>query len=299
MFDTPTNTRSVFLLVAVLSCRGSLSANICENSRIVGRFDADTRQLPYQVSLQYFKQHFCSGSLITTSLVLSAAHCFSSRSNFNPSGYSAKVGSNSTKGSDGTRVDICFIKVHENHNIHTNDNDISIIKLCTNLTLSSTVQTIALAHRKMYVAGSMAIVSGWGCEVENGNESDKLNSALVPITTEQYCQKTYASLNQITDNMICAGFEEGEKDSCQGDSGGPLVYNNTLVGIVSFGIGCARKDYPGVYTNVVNYIKWIQNNSDDESLNISTKGIPLQWPSFLPSSLYAFLFNIVLLYIAY
>ncbi|XP_076257492.1 trypsin-like isoform X1 [Rhynchophorus ferrugineus] len=267
----------VLLIPAVPFCNGNQSANIYKDTRIVGGFDADIRELPYQVSLQYFNQHFCGGSLITTSFVLSAAHCFPSGSNSNPLWYSVKVGGNSTKDNDGIRVDMCSVKVHENYNSSTIDNDISIIKLCSNLTLSSTVQTIVLAQRKIYVAGNLAIVSGWGYEAENGNVSSNLKAALVPMTTKQYCQKAYSSMINITNNMICAGFEEGGKDACQGDSGGPLVCNNMLIGIVSFGSGCARKDYPGVYTNVANYIKWIQNNSDYQPLNNSTKDIPLQW----------------------
>ena len=57
--------------------------------------------------------------------------------------------------------------------------------------------------------------------------------------------------------MICAGIPEGGLDSCQGDSGGPMAYNNELVGIVSWGIGCALPGIPGVYTNVANYQVWI------------------------------------------
>ena len=62
--------------------------------------------------------------------------------------------------------------------------------------------------------------------------------------------------------MICAGDEKGGKDACQNDSGGPLVVNNVLYGIVSFGIGCGRADFPGVYTNVAKYASWIKKKTN-------------------------------------
>lgn len=72
--------------------------------------------------------------------------------------------------------------------------------------------------------------------------------AKVPIINNWNCQQFYP--DQITSRMLCAGFKAGGTDSCQGDSGGPLVAGGRLVGIVSWGRGCALKDYPGVYTSV-------------------------------------------------
>lgn len=71
--------------------------------------------------------------------------------------------------------------------------------------------------------------------------------------------------------MLCAGDtrsggnQANLHDACQGDSGGPLVCESdrhmTLVGIISWGIGCGQKDVPGVYTKVANYLDWIQDTT--------------------------------------
>lgn len=82
--------------------------------------------------------------------------------------------------------------------------------------------------------------------------------AMAPVVDEKLCQQRYYP-EPITDNMFCAGM--GGTDSCQGDSGGPAVINNELVGVVSFGKGCAMAQYPGVYTKVRNYIDWILANT--------------------------------------
>lgn len=68
----------------------------------------------------------------------------------------------------------------------------------------------------------------------------------------------------LTNNMFCAGYGEGGIDSCQGDSGGPIVYNGTLLGLVSWGHGCARANAPGVYTKVANYITWIHDHTNED-----------------------------------
>ncbi|KAI8115793.1 Trypsin eta [Lucilia cuprina] len=82
----------------------------------------------------------------------------------------------------------------------------------------------------------------------------------VPIVNREICSLNYGSEN-LLDGMLCAGFMKGEIDACSGDSGGPLVCNNKLVGIVSFGLGCAIPGYPGVYTNVAYYYDWIRKQA--------------------------------------
>lgn len=75
--------------------------------------------------------------------------------------------------------------------------------------------------------------------------------------------------DRITDNMLCAGVEKGGLDACQGDSGGPLLVKNAdlntfhLAGVVSWGEGCAREGYPGIYTRVSQYVQWIEENTQD------------------------------------
>ena len=104
------------------------------------------------------------------------------------------------------------------------------------------------------------MVTGWGTTTEGGQVSDIVRKARVPIVSDATCKNAYGS--RISDDvMLCAG-KDGV-DACQGDSGGPLVVQDhdlhgwSLIGIVSWGIGCAREGYYGVYTEVSHYIPWI------------------------------------------
>ena len=87
--------------------------------------------------------------------------------------------------------------------------------------------------------------------VQEGADRNWLRAVEVEIIGREACQKFYSS-KKITSRMVCAGVPEGGKDSCQGDSGGALVIKKSgkQVGIVSWGTGCALKDYPGVYANI-------------------------------------------------
>jgi trypsin len=94
-------------------------------------------------------------------------------------------------------------------------------------------------------------VSGWGT-LSSGSSSlpTQLQAVTVNIVSSSECDSAYSSYGGITENMICAAVSGGGKDACQGDSGGPLVAGDSLVGLVSWGVGCAEARYPGVYSNV-------------------------------------------------
>lgn len=116
------------------------------------------------------------------------------------------------------------------------------------------------------------IVTGWGATSENGQISVNLQEVTVPIMSNVDCKKTGYGQSRITDNMMCAGFPEGKKDSCQGDSGGPMHVIDSemklesvhqIAGIVSWGEGCAKPNYPGVYTRVNRFRTWLMTNTAD------------------------------------
>lgn len=107
---------------------------------------------------------------------------------------------------------------------------------------------------------------------EKGRLTNILQQVQLPIISNTDCKQKFSSLDRFVnitypDDVLCAGFTEGGKDSCQGDSGGPLMvpeftngkFPYFQIGINSYGYGCARPNIPGVYTNVRNYIQWIDS----------------------------------------
>jgi trypsin len=110
--------------------------------------------------------------------------------------------------------------------------------------------------------GEMAIVYGYGVTRERQQSDKRLRAVELPIRRFDSCREIYKFEGiEITDHMICAGFIQGGKDACQGDSGGPLIRtsDNATIGVVSFGLGCARPNIPGVYAKVSAVVPWIKN----------------------------------------
>nr|XP_033779885.1 anionic trypsin-like [Geotrypetes seraphini] len=232
------------LLFALLGAAVAFSFD--DDDKIVGGY---TCSVPYQVSLNA-GYHFCGGSLINDLWVVSAAHCYKSK-------IQVRLGEHNIRTEEGTEqfIDSALVIRHPNYNSWILDNDIMLIKLSTRAVLGPHVQTVGLPS-KCAAPETECLISGWGNTLSNGvSNPDLLQCVVAPVLTDEQCNNAYPG--QITENMICVGYLEGGKDSCQGDSGGPVVSNGELQGIVSWGVGCALENYPGVYTKTCNYVKWI------------------------------------------
>ncbi|XP_077114245.1 trypsin-like [Ranitomeya variabilis] len=236
------------LLICVLL---GAAAAFEDDDKIVGGYTCAQNSVPWQVSL-YSGYHFCGGSLINNLWVISAAHCYQSS-------VQVRLGEHNIAVTEGTEQFISSSKVirHGSYNSWTLDNDILLIKLSSAASLNSYVQAIGLPST-CAAAGTSCLISGWGNTLSSGtNMPNLLQCVDAPVLTAAQCSSAYPG--EITSNMICVGYLEGGKDSCQGDSGGPVVCNGELQGIVSWGYGCALKNYPGVYTKVCNYNSWISS----------------------------------------
>lgn len=235
-------------------------------SKVIGGSQARPGDWPWQVSLQVagFGQ-FCGGSIIHPQWILTAAHCaFYPRSERRiPESSFTVVHGTSDLDSGGIRRGVAQFILHEQYRPGSHPFDIALIKLSTPLEVTPS-QIVKLETKKLEQQfgqpGDCAVVTGWGYLEMNGKTSTRLQEVDVPIIDNSICNKAYN--NEIGQGQICAGYEQGTKDSCNGDSGGPLVVPGgptgwTQIGVVSYGHGCALPNAYGVYTRVSAYIDWI------------------------------------------
>ncbi|EPY88065.1 transmembrane protease serine 4 [Camelus ferus] len=254
-----------------LQVRNSTCGQSLKAPRVVGGEKASVDSWPWQVSVQYDKQHICGGSILDPYWILTAAHCF--RKHLDVSNWKVRAGSE--KLSNFPSLPVAKIFITEHNFMLPKEKDIALVKLQSPLTFSGTVRPICLPFSDEVLAPATPVwVIGWGFTEQGGGKmSDTLLQASVQIINSTRCNAEDAYQGEVTEKMLCAGILEGSVDTCQGDSGGPLMYHSDqwqVVGIVSWGHGCGGPSTPGVYTKVTAYLNWIYNVRKDVGCDLAS-----------------------------
>lgn len=152
-------------------------------------------------------------------------------------------------------------------------NDIALFKLDRKVEFNGAIRPACLPEESTTPAA--AIVTGWG-EIEfNGERSNVLMKVDLNVVPHNECNRIFNStiVNSSDKLSLYKGIEDESQmcahkesqDACRDDSGGPIqIYHKihycsyTVVGVTSFGIGCATPEVPGVYTRVYHYLDWIE-----------------------------------------
>ncbi|CAH2308070.1 transmembrane protease serine 9-like [Pelobates cultripes] len=276
------------------------------SSRIVGGTEAVDGEWPWQISIQYRGSHYCGGSLITNQWVLSAAHCFNEDApeelfsihvlimqDLDVKNYGVYLGMYQLSGSSPHKIYVSVEKIiyDPRYTSANSRGDIALVKLSHPINYTSYIQPICLPSASVnFPCGLECWVTGWGkvktddlrktpAEDHASRTKDlpypeTLQKVMMPLIDHARCDQMYHIESEISivttiiqQEMICAGYVQGQKDSCQGDSGGPLVckVNGTWIqaGVVSWGEECAVPNRPGVYTLIPAYETWIKQNIPD------------------------------------
>ncbi|XP_044582557.1 trypsin-1-like [Cotesia glomerata] len=226
--------------------------------RIVGGDNTTIEDVPYQISLQVYGRHNCGGSIISKEWIVTAGHCVSS----SVSTHTIRAGT-TFHNNDGSHHTVAEIIRHEGFGSDESGfpiNDVALIRVNEVFQFDETRQPIPLFNPdEEAIPGSISVITGWGNTLSEF--PDNLQTVNVPIISKAQCNENYASYGGIPENEICAAYPGGGKDACQGDSGGPLAIEGRLAGLTSWGIGCARPEYPGVYTEVAAFRSWIKQKT--------------------------------------
>ena len=248
--------RLVFAL-ATLTAAGAAGAVVLPSpaSAVVDGQPTAIAQAPWQVSLQDGSGHFCGGTVIDVSTIVTAAHCVEGST---AADLFVRAGVTDRTDSTGQDRDVARVIVHPGG--FDAAADVALLVLARPLSLGTSVQAIGLASAADVAGASSAVVSGWGARAEDDADgSTTLLSAEVPILDDATCQAALGGDGGIVAaNELCAeGLGAG---SCYGDSGGPLTVVGVdgtvkLAGVVSWGIECAVS--PGVFAEVPTFAGWI------------------------------------------
>ncbi|XP_067642393.1 serine proteinase stubble [Eurosta solidaginis] len=270
---TPINRTAIKVITAARSeCGMPLLA---PETRIVGGKSAAFGRWPWQVSVRrttffgFSSTHRCGGALINENWIATAGHCVD---DLLISQMRIRVGEYDFS---HVQEQLAYMErgvakkvVHPKYNFFTYEYDLALVKLDQPIEFAPHVSPICLPQTESLLIGMNATVTGWGRLSEGGTLASVLQEVSVPIVSNGICESMFARAGRqesIPEIFVCAGYENGGHDSCQGDSGGPLQVKSHdgrffLAGIISWGIGCAEANLPGVCTRISRFVPWIMEN---------------------------------------
>ncbi|KAM9378386.1 coagulation factor IX-like [Phaethornis superciliosus] len=247
------------------------------NSRITGGTLCHRGHCPWQVLIRNSRDvGFCGGSLISSRWVVTAAHCLDL---IRPHHVTVGDFDKYRRELQEQKIAVARSWTHPHYDPNDYNSDIALLYLSTEVTFNRYILPICLPSpalaKLLSEEGRIGRVSGWGATHPGGAALRFLMQTQLPIVSLPRCQSSTRRL--VTDNMFCAGYGSPAADACKGDSGGPFAvsYHNTwfLLGVVSWGEGCAEEGKYGVYTRVSNYMPWIkevvESVADSENFTIS------------------------------
>jgi secreted trypsin-like serine protease len=230
---------------------------------IVGGWTDSPKRHPWVVALGSRSEYggtrsgqFCGGALLTPTKVVTAAHCFydeNTGQRLDRPDLRVIIGRLDLAGSTGTEVPVSRVWIDPRYRMSSNMWDVAVLTLAKPQRGRPVLPLVAQGATAPYRAGTPAQVYGWGDDQGTGSYPTVLHGVQVPVVADATCARDYPGGADGTFNartMVCAGEQSGGKDACQGDSGGPMVVAGRLVGLVSWGTGCAEAGHPGVYTRL-------------------------------------------------